>query len=325
MRLPRAVSYASQAPMGIFEQIDLMARGGSLALLTLWSWVLIRDHSNVLAARLAVLMNIAIGCYLIITAGSAFRFTPVRPALAIIAGSTPGMFWLFAKAWFNDEKRVNLASMSLVLLAAANMWITETSENGTTIHTASAIAFRIGMLAFAIAGLREAARGRRGDLVEGRRRLRPRITATVGAYVILITCAEVAVFNGMTPRWVIGVVGSSIAFAVLLFCAAMFGMRQADLFGISNAGKPNTQKPVTDDPLAEKLRSHMERELPWRDESLSIAALAAQLGEQEYRLRRVINQQLGHRNFAAFLNGYRLSEVNRRWPIPDKKMFRSLP
>lgn len=320
MRLRHVAGYVSHADMGTFEKIDLMARGGSLAFLALWSWILLRDHRGVLAARLAVLMNIAIGCYLIVTAGSAFRFTPVRPVLAIIAGSTPGTFWLFAKAWFNDEKRVDWVGVALVALAAANMWITQITVVGSIIHTASAIIFRVGMLAFAIAGLREAGRGRREDLVEGRRRLRPRITATVGAYVIVIVCAEVAVFNNLAPRWVIGVVGSSIAIVVLLFCAAMFGMRQPDLFGpTAEPAKTGGAKSFNDDALAEKLRDHMQRELAWRDEGLSIAALASQLGEQEYRLRRVINQQLGHRNFAAFLNGYRLAEVKQALGDPAQK------
>jgi hypothetical protein len=37
--------------------------------------------------------------------------------------------------------------------------------------------------------------------------------------------------------------------------------------------------------------------------------LSAKLSVPEYRLRRLINQKLGHRNFSAFVNGYRLSEA----------------
>ena len=53
----------------------------------------------------------------------------------------------------------------------------------------------------------------------------------------------------------------------------------------------------------------MDLNKPHRDERLTIAALAAQLGEQEYRLRRLINGRLGYRNFPAFLNSFRLAEV----------------
>ncbi len=306
--------------MAYFEQIDMMARGGSIALLGLWSWLLLRDHRNVLAARIGVLMNLAITCYLIITAGGTWRFSLAGLVVAMGAGATPGLFWLFAKAWFNDEKRIGWGSIVLVLLAATNMLVMQlTFIEGGLVNRVTGVIFRLGMLAFAGAGLWEAWRGRSGDLVEGRRRLRPRIVAAVGGYVIIIAITEIAVFNAAAPRWIIGIVGSSIVFITFLFCAAMFGMRQTDLFGTVGGAKPAGSKPPADDLLAQKLRDHMNREMAWRDETLSIAALAAQLGEQEYRLRRVINGQLGHRNFAAFLNGYRLAEVKAALADPSQR------
>jgi AraC-like DNA-binding protein len=75
----------------------------------------------------------------------------------------------------------------------------------------------------------------------------------------------------------------------------------------------------TDDPLAARLLTHMETMRPYRDESLTVAGLAAQLGEPEYRLRRIVNGALGHRNFAAFLNGYRLAEVKAALADPDQR------
>jgi AraC-like DNA-binding protein len=63
----------------------------------------------------------------------------------------------------------------------------------------------------------------------------------------------------------------------------------------------------------------MLAERPYRTEGLTIAALAAQLGEQEYRLRRLINGELGFRNFTAFLNSYRLAEVREALADPDQR------
>jgi AraC-like DNA-binding protein len=306
--------------MAYFEQIDMMARGGAIALLALWSWLLIRDHRGELAACLAVAMNVAICCYLLVTADWYREASLGGLVLELGAGATPGLFWLFARAWFNDEKRIGWGSVTLVLLSVANMLVMQLSYfEGGAINRVTGVIFRLGMLAFAGAGLWAAWQGRGGDLVEGRRRLRPRIVAAVGGYVIVIAFTEIAVFNAAAPRWIIGIVGSSIVFITFLFCAAMFGMRQADLFGPVSAAKSFSNKPETDDPLAEKLSAHMDREMAWRDEGLSIAALAARLGEQEYRLRRVINGQLGHRNFAAFLNGYRLTEVKTALTDPSQK------
>jgi AraC-like DNA-binding protein len=49
----------------------------------------------------------------------------------------------------------------------------------------------------------------------------------------------------------------------------------------------------------------------YRQEGLTIAGLARTLDLPEYRLRKVINQQLGYRNFNAFLNDFRIEDACR--------------
>lgn len=297
--------------MTAFEQINLMARGGSICVLMLWSWILIRDHRDQLAARLAIAMALAIICYLLQTE-KMFPITSIRGLVVSMYGaSTAGIFWLFAKAWFNDETHVRVRDLVLVGVAALNtlvMFLTVT--DGGIVNLVTGTLFRIGMLVFAAAALWEVWRGREGDLIESRRRLRPRLVAAVGFYVVVIALTQIAVINLGMPDWLIGMVNSSIVAISVAFGAAMFGMRQADLFGpVAPARSSAAARPAMDGALAERLRSHMEGHRAWRDEGLTIAKLAAQLGEQEYRLRRTINGQLGHRNFSAFLNGYRLAEV----------------
>src|SRR3981081_3283477 len=53
----------------------------------------------------------------------------------------------------------------------------------------------------------------------------------------------------------------------------------------------------------------MEEEKVYRQEGFGVSALVAALDVPEYRLRRLINQRLGHRNFSSFVNGYRLAEA----------------
>lgn len=307
--------------MTSFEHFDLMARGGSLALLALWTGLLIRDHPRVLAARIAVLMSIAIACYLIVTMKRIELHSPLQIALSIGAGSTPGLFWLFARTWFDDETRIGPMSIALVLLSIANVALLQlTFLEKPPIFYVSSVVFRIGMFVFGAAGLWTAWRGRKDDLIEDRRRLRPLIVAAVGGYVILIGITEMFVFDGFGPLWFMRIVGSSIVLVTLGCCVAMFGIRQADLFGpVTAPARPVGPKAAADDPLALKLLAHMETEMPHRDETLSIAKLAAQLGEQEYRLRRTVNGQMGHRNFASFLNSYRLAEVKAALADPSQK------
>ncbi|MCR6478821.1 helix-turn-helix domain-containing protein [Variovorax sp. ZS18.2.2] len=72
---------------------------------------------------------------------------------------------------------------------------------------------------------------------------------------------------------------------------------------------PELAADLAEDRLAESLQHVMAVDRAYRSEDLSIASLAARLSVPEYRLRRLINQRLGHRNFSAFVNGFRLAEA----------------
>lgn len=72
------------------------------------------------------------------------------------------------------------------------------------------------------------------------------------------------------------------------------------------------EKPIPDkrdQELLAKLHAAMTQREAFRNTELSIAKLASDLGVTQHRLRALINQSLGHRNFSEFLSGYRLDAV----------------
>jgi AraC-like DNA-binding protein len=307
--------------MLVFHDFDMMVRGGSLALLALWSWLLVRDHWSALPARLAVAMNFAVACHIVATVPGLAPFGFVLNWVIELGSVTvPVLFWLFARTWFDDENRIGWRSWALVPICMVLLILVENNLGSRSLLFAvSAATLRIFMFGFAIAGLWVAWKGRDNDLVDHRRRLRIQMVGAVGAYVVLTNAVEIAVFNGFAPEILRPFLQMGILALTFGFCVAMFGLRRGDLLGPAQTAESAALPVVVDDALAARLIAHMEDEKPYRDETMTVARLAGQLGEPEYRLRRLINGQLGHRNFAAFLNGYRLAEVKAALADPVQR------
>ncbi len=331
-RLARLLPLWQRRQMLGFHEIDMMVRGGSLALMALWSWLLLRDHGHAFAARMAVAMNVAIACHIVATVPGPVAVPVdampswtgfVRFADWLVefgSVSVPPLFWLFTRAWFNDEQRFGWLSWASLAIGIVCIILIDLSfHDRNAIFTTSVFILRASMVGFGVVGLWIAWRGRDDDLVESRRRLRTQLVVAVGVLVILTNGVEIAVFQGFLHQAWRSILQVAILGATFGFCGFMFGPRLPDLLAGPRMIKPSSDaKAALDDPLAARLLAFMDSELPHRDEEMTIAKLAHQLGDQEYRLRRLINGGLGHRNFAQFLNGYRLAEVKSALADPDQ-------
>jgi len=56
----------------------------------------------------------------------------------------------------------------------------------------------------------------------------------------------------------------------------------------------------------------------YRQEGMTIGTLATKLTVPEYKLRRLINQRLGYRNFNVFLNNHRIEEAKAALADPRR-------
>jgi AraC-like DNA-binding protein len=77
--------------------------------------------------------------------------------------------------------------------------------------------------------------------------------------------------------------------------------------------------PEIEQALLRRLEQLMTVERAYRREGLTIGSLSAELGVPEYRLRQLINEGLGHRNFNAFLNRYRTEEAKAALADPEQR------
>lgn len=301
--------------------VDMLARGGTLALLALWSLILLRDYRQALAARLAAAMSAAIVAHVLVTIPAGALPFAANRLLDAVSICVPPLFWLFTRAWFDDETRIGWRGWASLPLTVALLVLTMlTWRDGGPAYWMAAAALRLAMFGYALAGLWVAWKGREGDLIEERRKLRWRLVWGAGLFVLLTNGVEVLVGFGVLGGAWRSLVEIGVTFLTFGFCAVMFAMRVPDLLGAprreSRAPEPRTP---ADEDLAARLARTMADEYLYRDESMTIAALAARLGEQEYRLRRLINRSLGYRNFSQFLNSYRLAEVKAALADPAQR------
>ncbi|MDX2277842.1 MAG: helix-turn-helix domain-containing protein [Hyphomonadaceae bacterium] len=152
----------------------------------------------------------------------------------------------------------------------------------------------------------------RGDLVEERRRLRGPFLGSVLFYAIVLSGFEIAEGFGLDASRLGLVAGFSLAVACLAGAWVTLDARST-LFGAVQpaAGPAADGLDAGDRLLLTRLNEVMDGQEAWRREGLTIGALAAELNTPEHRLRRLINDHLGARNFAAFVNARRIGAAKR--------------
>ncbi|MEQ1708280.1 MAG: AraC family transcriptional regulator [Terricaulis sp.] len=224
-----------------------------------------------------------------------------------------GLFWAFALELFEDggalDPRRLLPALALLALGALALSASDAAQRALYLcHNV----LGAGLVAHALFLI---ARGWRGDLVETRRRLRGPILATASVYALAVIAVQMGeLFVGSAQAL------SPLAAAALLLLGllslAAFARMDPSLFGAPAAATapvaPLTNAPPSDRAGAETIAALdrlMREQRVYREEGLTIAALALRLKLPEHRLRKLINQHLGHRNFSAYLNQWRIGEA----------------
>lgn len=160
----------------------------------------------------------------------------------------------------------------------------------------------------------------RGDLVEERRRLRGPFLTMVVVLTMVFSAVEIGESMGVQADWY-PLLGAS---ALAIFCLAgnfMFLQARPDLFGTSRPPQVLSHGPGLEAAAAQIELSRLDAVMAagaWKEESLTITALADKVGVPEHRLRRLINDQLGHRNFAAFVNTHRIAAAKAMLTDPSR-------
>lgn len=338
-----------------WQAVEAGLRGGFVAIMLLLAWRLMRGP-RLPVAGLATLMCIGSAAYAVQSTQAALVASGQLPSwqlpLQMLMNGNPVVMWLLACALFDDAFRLRAWHGALWL-----GWVVMSLGNCTTWHRPElGLLADAGPMLFALASLWPLLRSWRGDLVEVRIRWRLRILGVVLGYSVLAAAAGIpspamasVAWVGVVDAAVLCAVAATVAAALLDLRPGLWILLAAEPFaagpsaGLSADGPPSdapqpdaqaagpsssahTQVPDAlaatdppDDPGAlARLQRAMHDEQVYRREGLTIGALAAHLGLPEYRLRRVINGQLGQRNFNAYLNAHRIAWARQALADPAR-------
>ncbi len=298
--------------------LDPFVRGiaaGAMAATALGVW---RSRVSPQARWVTLALGVSTICWLITE--SSRLWGALDQALILVALSYPagGVFWLFVATVFEDRPvtPVMLAPPGLLLVLGFVMGAGVLADSVWAVFNGLAGVFALHA-AFLIA------RGWRGDLIEGRRQLRALLLGVVTAFVIAQVLIAFGTRADPTAPWRMFMIGRPYGGAMLavlvLAGSVLFLQARPTLFGGSRRAEaaPDPRAEAADRLLLGRLDTFVAAE-GWRREGLSIGGLAGELEIPEHRLRRLINNRLGHRNFADFLNASRIEAAKRRLADPTE-------
>lgn len=263
------------------------------------------------------LASLSISAWLITespTAFAAFGHLRLLDAISIPVGA---LFWLLVVAVFEDLPVGPLtlapAAFQLALGLSRSVLPPDLGNIAWWIQNAST-----GLLAVHAAVV--VARGWSGDLVEGRRQARGLLLGAGSLFTVVTVVTAFAArldpagpwmqFSGGRPY------GGGFVALVMFATGLMFLQVNTAVFGARRpAPVADARAAAAQRLMLEKLNAFMAAG-GWRREGLTIGQVATEVGEPEHRVRRLINQGLGHRNFADFVNSYRIGAAQARLADP---------
>jgi len=234
---------------------------------------------------------------------------PVRALIQLAAQSVPLLLWLFAHLLF--ERAIDRRAAIAGIIVTFGCWICFLFVRSAGLHGTFWIALvqRGAALLFIGHAILIAISERGDDLIEKRRRLRVGFVIVVGVLSFIVIMVEMLYgFRRAEPD-----IALPQALAILIATTAMgVALLQSDPDLLFDPAKPDAAPTPRFSPSEHVLNRKLETaiaEAVYREQGLSIGALAKLLETPEHRLRSLINRRLGYRNFSAFLNHHRIAEA----------------
>lgn len=231
---------------------------------------------------------------------------------------TPGIFMILCHAMFQDRPRFPRLLLVLfaiqIVLDGIAAFPSLQPLNATIFNALPALL----QLVFVSVGICWIVGGWRVDLIENRRKLRWTFLLLFGSLVfvmvllerLLLPWRDATIFHAHVVLSILGTCFSAgaVVFTLFLSSATFVGLSHP----IPAAGEPRAPTGGAAPPRSKEtleLLRLLKEEHVYRENGLTIGSLAQRLRIPEYRLRRLIHESLGYRNFNAMLHDYRIEEA----------------
>lgn len=321
----------------MLELLDNIFRFGGVFCCLLIGALAMRDARCTLAAHLACFLSLTTASFLIVgTPGIANLFGLGVIPLKILGLVAPGALWLFSLSLFDDKFKLEpmhwtilglfwatgVAGFPLYFLEYGNWPVMspqelhhalEGSGIGFAITNFINNCFKFGMMAHMLLA---AWQGRDDDLLETRRTFRS--TFVVGGTIVVSIVVYTLSAGGTEPVVGVTVLDAVSSGAILTIVFYMlWNVIKIDsewILGDLQQAEPKTpeilQEPA--DALDLVRLNDLAANATLLEQGLTITRLADIAKMPEHRLRRLINQHMGFRNFSDFLNHHRIEAAKNR-------------
>ena len=300
--------------------LDVLLRYPAVAVLLVSAMLLLRDAGKLIQGWLGAGLCISVAAMLVDTPPDILK--PPWPAMVVVRlVDMPNtlFLWLFGRSLFDDGFRMRAADWGVAALYMALMLVLRAANLGFIDGRPEWVAYLTNFVSFTMAAhlVWVALAGRRHDLIESRRTMRPWFAIGLAVAVTLIVFSE-ALFS-RTHDDLVTTFRAGLTLIVATWGHLWMVRLRTEALLFQPAPKPAPPPPVSakDAVLLSRLTALMEEEQAFTEQGLTIGALAGRAGVPEHQLRALINRGLGHRNFAAFLNSYRIALAKRKLSDPD--------
>jgi AraC-like DNA-binding protein len=246
------------------------------------------------------------------------------PLLDVGRNLTPGLFMLLCHSLFQDDAKVPRVllfafAVQVLLEQPLQLLFPSVVPNNHFIFETLPALLQLVLSGFA---LYWTLRGWQSDLIEPRRRLRWVYIVFVGFFLFVsvlllrLLLPDDLILHYYTNETLTAILG--VLATVMLF--VLSGTDSAR-FLIPYWTAPEPPEPLAVQPRnadLERLERAFRNDHIYREGGLSVGSLAAKLNLPEYRVRKLIHEKLGHRNFNTLLHEYRLAEARTMLADPSR-------